>query len=347
LNTAVTFLSVLDARTLLYIAPGESGSGSWLWAYDVPSGVTRRFVSGVEQFTSVSASRDGRRVVVTKANPTTSLWRVPVLSVAAEEAYPYPVPTERALDPRYGGASFFYLSAGGAAEGLWRLAGGTSLNILNGADSPLFEPPAPSPDGQRVAVIRRRDGKHLVTIMSANGTDSRTLAPTIDASGAAEWSPDGKSIAVGGTDAQGQRGLFLIHVDGQDAGKPVRLVDGEAINPIWSRGNVIVYAGPFTKGQVSLLGVRPDRTPVELPPVRVSPGGYRFLRDGTGLVYLPRPESLDFWLLDLATGNSRQLTRLDHAGRIRRFDLTPDGKQIVFDLTRQNADIVLIDIPKN
>jgi hypothetical protein len=31
--------------------------------------------------------------------------------------------------------------------------------------------------------------------------------------------------------------------------------------------------------------------------------------------------------------------------RIQSFDITPDGKQIVFDRVRENSDIVLIDIP--
>jgi hypothetical protein len=108
---------------------------------------------------------------------------------------------------------------------------------------------------------------------------------------------------------------------------------------------MIIYSGPFDRGQVTLLAVRPDRSRVELPSVRVSPGAYRFLRDGAGIVYLPRPESLDFSLLNLVTGDSRQLTRLTDKGRIQGFDITPDGKRIVFDRTRQNGDIVLINLP--
>ena len=126
--------------------------------------------------------------------------------------------------------------------------------------------------------------------------------------------------------------------------RSVKLADGEAINPVWSPdGQMIVYAGPFARGQASLFAVRPDGTPVDFPSLRVSPGGYRFLRDGTGLVFLPRPESLDFWLLDLDSKKSRQLTHLGQLGTIRRFDITPDGKHIVFDRVRQNSDIVLID----
>jgi hypothetical protein len=56
--------------------------------------------------------------------------------------------------------------------------------------------------------------------------------------------------------------------------------------------------------------------------------------------------SQDFWLLDLSTRKSRQLTSLENKGAMWSFDITPDGKQIVFDRFRENSDIVLIDLPK-
>jgi hypothetical protein len=106
---------------------------------------------------------------------------------------------------------------------------------------------------------------------------------------------------------------------------------------------LILYAGRSLVGQVQLLAVRPDRTPVELPETWVRPGGYRFLPNSSGIVYLPRIHALDFWLLDLATGQPRQLTRFGNHGTLRTFDITPDGQAIVFDRSRQNSDIVLID----
>jgi Tol biopolymer transport system component len=349
-GTAVNFLAPLDTRTLLYTARAEDRSGPWLWALDVERKVTRRVTSGLEQYTSVSASRDGRRVVVTVANPTASLWRVPLRDgiVDDRDAQPYLLPTVRALAPRFGGASLFYLSAHGTGDGLWRFHDGEASEVWKGANQALSEPPAVSLDGLRVAIVVRQDGKRHLTVMSADGTNARTLAASIDIQGAAgqataDWSPDGDWIVTGGRDAQGP-GLFKIPVDG---GAPVRLVAGQAVNPVWSPdGNLIVYSGGFMTGQVTLLGVRPDGASVELPQVRVRQGGYRFLPNGTGLVYFPLARSLDFWLLDLATGNQRQLTRHSDLGRMQTFDITPDGKQIVFDRSRDNSDIVLIDLPK-
>jgi Tol biopolymer transport system component len=348
-GTAVNFLAPLDARTVLYVARAEDRSGPWLWALDVERKKTRRVSTGLGQYTSVSTSRDGRRVVATVANPTSSLWSVPLLDRQAEDrdVQPYPLPTARPLAPRFAGTSLFYLSFG-TADGLWRIQDGQASGVSKGAEGGLSEPAAVSPDGSRVAVIVRREGKRRLVIMPADGRGSRTLAPSLDIEGTArqgmaDWSPDGAWIVAGGRDAQGP-GLFKIPVDG---GEPVRLVTGQAVNPVWSPdGNLIVYAGKFFTGQVELLGVRPDGAPVELPPVRTRPGGYRFLPNGTGLVYLPFIPSVDFWMFDFATGKSRRLTRLGNQGALTTFDVTPDGKAIVFDRSRENSDIVLIDLPR-
>jgi serine/threonine protein kinase/Tol biopolymer transport system component len=349
-HAAVNYLAPIDPRTLLYVARAEDWSGPWLWALDVASRVTRRVNSGLDHYTSVAASRDGRRVVATVTHPTASLWSVPILNRLAEDrdAQPYPMPTVRALAPRFSGTSLFYLSARGTGDGLWRFHDGEASELWKGANRALSEPPAVSPDRRRVAVVARQDRKRRLAVMSADGTNVRTLAASIEMQGeagqaTADWSPDGAWIVTGGRDAQGPA-LFKIPVDG---GPPIRLVAGQAVNPVWSPdGNLIVYSGGFMTGQVTLLGVRPDGASVELPPLRLRQGGYRFLPDGTGLVYLPLRRSLDFWLLDLATKKTRQLTRLSDRGLLATFDVTPDGKHIVFDRSRENSDIVLIDLPK-
>ena len=350
----VNFLAPLDLRTLLYVARADDWSGPWLWALDIESRVTRRVTVGLERYVSVSASRNGRRVVATVANPTASLWRVPLRGELVEDrdAEQYHVPAERALAPRFNGTSLFYLSLSttGTGDGLWRVQDGKTFEVRKGAASILTEPAAVSRDGSRVAVVVRQEGKRRLAVMSADGTNSRTLAASIEIQGvvgqsAADWSPDGTRIVAGGMDAQGP-GLFMIPVDG---GTPKRLVSTKAFNPVWSpKSDLIVYAASFggAGGRNLLRGVRSDGTDVPMPEVQVRLGGaHRFLPSGLGLVYLEGVETKDFWLLDLATNQRRRLTDLSDRGYLNTFDITPDGKFLVFDRSRQNSDVVLIELP--
>ena len=188
----------------------------------------------------------------------------------------------------------------------------------------------------------------MITVMNADGAESRDVAPSLDVQGVVDWAPDGTSIVAGATDAEGP-GVFVVRLDD---GTARRLTKGLAGNPAWSpSGNLIVYAGPNVGGRQQLLAVRPDGTPVPLPAIDIgTPGtrmprqGYRFLQDGTGLVYTPAVSAdLEFWLLNLATNMTRRVARFTQADEIRTFDLAPDGKQIIFDRLRDNADIVLIE----
>ena len=252
----------------------------------------------------------------------------------------------------------FYLSARGTGDRVWGFTT-TSFEITKGVEGPVFETPAPAPDGSRLAIVVKERGRRHLAVMNQDGQGSQSLAMGINIQGAADWSPDGGAIAVGGRDADGE-GLFIVPIDG---GAPRRIISGAATDPAWSPGgDFIVYSGQFSGGSATerragstLQAVRADGQTYRLPPLvgesgareelRVSPGGYRFL-DQRHLVYRPVPESLDFWLIDLITGDRRQLTHLGNKGYLRGFDIAPDGTHIVFDRTRQNSDVVLIDLPK-
>ena len=345
-NSEVSSPAPLDSRTVVYVARDRDGSGPWLWAFDVNRKTTHRISFGLEKYISVAASADGRHLVATEASPIPSLWSVPILNRVAEErdAKPYPVGTVRALGPRFGGTSLFYLSSRGTGDGLWRYQDGQTTEIWKGSDGALLDPPAVSSDGRRVAIALRRGGKLTLHLATAEGNELQPIGESIDISGAADWSRDGQWIVTGGTDSH-SAGVFKIPVSG---GMPVRLTTGEASNPVWSpAGNLIVYAGENVGFFAPLLAVRPDGTPVKLPSIQVLREGVRvrFLPGGSGLVYLQGlPSAQTLWLLDLATMKSRELTRLDNAGTIRSFDISPDGN-IVFDRLRGNSHVVLIDLP--
>ena len=351
-NTDVAYPTPVGNRTVFYVARDEDGSGPWLWAFDLKRKDSRRVSVGLEQYTSVQASADGRKLVATISNPIAGLWTIPIVDrnadrVAEEgDVKPFTVPTVRALAPRFSGSSLFYLSSLGTGDGLWRLRDGKVTEIWKGADGALLETPAVSPDGGRLAIVLRRSGKHQLHVLSSDGAELQPIAEGMVPQGSSCWSPDGRWILTGGSDAAGP-GLFKVPLDG---GSLVRLVSGAALNPVWSPdGSLIVYAGTNVRTFAPLLAVRPDGSSVKLPEIILRRLGerVRFSPDGKSLIYMQGLlASQDFWLLDLASMKSRLLTRLQNLAAMRTFDITSDGKQIVFDRLRENSQVVMIDLPR-
>ena len=94
-NSRVTFPTLLDNRTLLYLATDDDGSGPWIYAMDVERRVPHRISTGVEEYMSLAASADGRRLVATVSRSTAGLWRVPIADRVIDEsgATPISLPT--------------------------------------------------------------------------------------------------------------------------------------------------------------------------------------------------------------------------------------------------------------
>ena len=351
LNSDVASLTPIDDRTILFVSHDVDGSGPWLWSLDPERKVTRRISFGVERYTSLAATPDGRRLVATVANPAATLWTVPILATGVAEesdAKPFPLSTADSSAPQSGGDSLFYLSSLGAGDGVWRVEQApAATEIWKGQDGGVLASPAPSRDGRRIAIVMRRNRIPRLHVLAADGGDLHTLADSLTVQGGASWSPDGKWIVVGGIEA-GHAGLYKVPVEG---GPPVRLLEGPALNPVWSPdGDLIAYVGANVSAYAPLLAVRANGTSVEMPRISMRRDGerLRFTRDGQALIYMQgAARAQDFWMLNLATMQTRQLTRLTSRDTMRTFDVTPDGKRIVFDRLRDNSDVVLIDVPRS
>ena len=352
-NSRVAYPAWLDARTLIYSATAEDGSGQWLYAVDVEHRIPHRVSSGVaEQYFSVAVSHtEPRRILSSIAVPTADLWRVAISDTVQTEAAAarLPVANTRALSPRFAPDYLAFLSSKGGTDGVWTFEQGEATELWRGEDGGVVAPPAPSPDGRLICFSYRKAGRAGLYVMNANGTGVRTLAEALDVRGAATWSPDGQWVVVAGNRGDGIR-LFKISLAG---GPPIQLADTLSYNPVWSPdGRVILYSEQQRAGQFEVRGITPDRAPITTVPLQVvgfsTSTQYRFVPNENALVVIEGVigASQNFFKVDLTTGQRRQLTDLDGSLVIRNFDVSPDGTHIVFDRWRQHSDIALTTLAR-
>ena len=348
-QTRVAFPTFLDRRTLLYLASDENGSGPWLHALDVERRTASRISTGVEAYTSIDASADGRRLVGTVSRMTSGLWRAAIAErpITDSQATRLALPTARGLSPRLGPGYLIYRSsAAGGTDGLWKLPEGQPpVELWSGRDGRVVAAPAISPDGRQIAFAVRTQAATRLYSMDADGGGARVVSEQLDVRGAPAWSPDGRWIAIA-ADRDGQPRLFKVPSDG---GAPVQLVDEYSIDPSWApSGRFLVYSGVDVGMTFPVKAVTADGGRYPLPELILSRGARRlgFLGTDAALVTLKGDIShRDLWVRDLNTGRQRQLTATGRDAAISDFDISADGRQVVFDRSREESDIVLIERP--
>jgi Tol biopolymer transport system component len=263
-------------------------------------------------------------------------------------AQPFPDSQYACARSKVGSGYLLFLSSRGGGDGLWKLENGAARELWKGNEGGLVAPPAISSDGSQICFSYRKQGRAGLYIMDASGASIRELAPNLDVRGAASWSPDGKWVAVAANTEEGSR-VYKIPVDG---GHPVRLLDTTSYHPLWSpNGAFILYAEPLQGGTLSVKAISPDKAAIQLPGIEVlytTSIPYRFAPNQKALIALQGGGSAgqNFNWLDLETGEQRRLTDFKTRMVIESFDVTPDGKQIVFDRVRQNSDIVMMDLAR-
>jgi Tol biopolymer transport system component/DNA-binding winged helix-turn-helix (wHTH) protein len=345
-NSSVSFPTLLDDRTLLYLAAAADGSGPWVHAFDLVRRASRRLNTGVEAYRSLAGSATGRRLVATVSRSASGLWRIPIVDPpGAATATQLRLPTPRGTSPRFAPDGLVYRAPKAGGDGILRLAQGRAIELWSGADGPVVAGPAVSPDGRQIAFsVQRREFTRL-HVMNLDGSNVRSIAADLDVRGSPAWSPDGRWIASAAIQGSEPR-LFKIPVDGGDA---VQLGDRYALDPAWSpSGRLLVHSGADVGARVLISATNVDGTAHELPPIVLSRGSRRlaFLGKHDTLVVLKGSLShKEPWTIDLDTGIERRLCELDPGAIVTDFDVSPKGREILFDRVRDASDIVLIELP--
>jgi Tol biopolymer transport system component len=316
-----------------------------LHAFDLEHRASRRLDTRGREYASIAASTDGHRLVATEVRSTAGLWRVPLNDgiVEAAQLTRLDIRTPRGLSPRIGRHFIVYRAPRAGRESVWKLEGAVTTELWNGTDGRVTAGAAIAPDGQRLAFPVERRGHTQLYLMNADGSGVRKLAAELDVRGAPAWSPDGKWLAIGAMQ-NGKPRLFKIPVA---EGAPEPVGNQHGIDPAWSpSGRFIVFSGEDVGTNLSVHAVNIDGTPHSLPALVLSRGSRRidFLDENHLVVLKGDLSHKDLWTIDLRSGEERPLTNLGPGPMIGDFDVSADGRELVFDRARDESDIVLMDL---
>jgi len=347
-NGRVTHPVLLNRRTLLYLASDPDGSGPWLYSMDVERRIPHRLTSGLDRYTSLAASADGRRLVATLASTKSTLWRLRIADSTTKVSAPARISltTGTGFSPRLGPNYLLYVFASGTKEGIWKLANGDCTELWTSQGARILGGPAISPDGQHIAFSVRQRGRSLMYVMQADGANARIAADSLDLQDSPAWAPDGKSI-TSAADDHGVPHLFRVPLDGHS---PIPFVREYSVDPAWAPdGRFVVYSGPDIGTTFSVKAVTSEAADHPLPALTLTRGARHlvFMPGGRGLALLRGEiQHKNLWLIDVGTGAERQLTNLSPDFDIRDFDISPDGREVVLERVQARSDVVLLDLPQ-
>jgi dipeptidyl aminopeptidase/acylaminoacyl peptidase len=345
-DAAVTHPVFLGPTTLLYLATDDEGGGPYIHVLDVARGKGRRVSVGVDRYTSLASSADGRRVVATLATPRSTLWRAPIVEGQADLAHARRVPlsTGSGGSPRFGPGFLLYVSTRGAADVLWRLGDGDASEIWSAPDVRIVGAPAIRADGRRIAfVARQAGGGTSLRAVNPDGTDARVLADGVELRGAPAWAPDGAALVVGVV-VEGLPRLFRVPAEG---GRPTPFLPDTSSDPAWSSdGATVAYTGADVGTAYPLRAASADGKPASAPSLSLTRGARHvaFLPGRRALLVLRGDiQHKDLWEVDLDSGATHQVSRVEPGFDVRDFDVSPDGSEVVLERVQVQSDVVLIE----
>jgi len=348
-NGRVSHPVFLNRHTLMYLASDPDGSGPWLYSIDVDRRIPHRLTVGPDRYTSLAATADGKRLVVTSASPKSTLWRMRIGDASAELLPPARIALTpaTAFSPRLGPDYLVYVSSAGTTQSIWKRANGSDMELWSGDGAQIIGSPAVSADGGRIAFSVRQRSQTLLYLMLADGTNARVVADSLELRGSPAWTPDGRSITSAAND-HGVPHLFQVPIDG---GTPAVLLRDYSLDPAWQpSGRFVVYSGPDIGTTFSVKAAAPGGLAYSLPRLTTLTRGARhlkFLSGGRGIAFLRGEiEHKDLWLMNPETGAERQLTNMPGDFDIRDFDISPDGREVVLERMQERSDIVLVDLAR-
>jgi len=332
--------------------------GSWLserqmWRLAVGSRASsaspRRQVSVGADATNLTFSRSSRRLVFSRKQHDSNVYRVELRGPAGPVGEPERLIASTRLDhaaeysPK--GDTIAFVSTRSGSEEIWLSnADGSNPRQLTSNGGPLTSNPRWSPDGTTIVFDSRREGSADLYLISPQGGSPRRLTDHPGYEGEARWSRDGQWIYFG-SDRTGRTEVWKMPAGGGGAIQVTRNGGDKASESPDGRWLYYVkyvrahrwdlWRAPLTGGDEAQVL---ENLSYGYNYVVTSQGVY-FIRASPGNVW-PRSSPLEF--LDLSSGRVTPLLRTvrEDLG----LTISPDGRWLLYAQSEVfGSDLILVE----
>lgn len=334
-----------DKSGIMIVGRDPETKFSQLWQISYPTGKPQRITNDFSTYVGLNLTADGKSIVTIKQERLYNIWT----ASAENQVSAKKITIEEGRDDGISGVSqtrtgnIVYTVRIKDAFDIWIVNADGSGNRQLTFDQGTNFNPTVSPDNQSIVFTSSRTGKAILWRMDIDGGNPTALTEPDALADYASFTPDGKWIIYRKSDSNNLSAIWKLNLETR---KTIRLTESEAWKPTVSPDGKF-FACQYGSGKtakvaiISIEGGKPEKI-VDAPAVLKSKV-FRWTKDGKSLIYIDKSDRINnLQIQSLDNTPPKQLTFFE-SGQIERFDLTADGKSLVFSRGTESSDIVLFD----
>lgn len=327
-----------DGKGVLVSATDQfpEGASRKIWQISYPAGEVQKVTNDLNSYPTISLTADWNILATVQDATRGNLWTASASDVG--QISQITSGTNLASYPSWApdGKVVYSLNSGDSVD-LYLVdpRAGTSKPLTTNSGNNHY--PAVSPDGRYVVFSSDRSGALCLWRIDIDGSNPKQL--TNQTSANPNFSADSRTIAY-----ESITNGYTISTISIDGGEPRQLTTKSSAKPVFSPDGTRIaclYSEEEAKYKISIISAK-DGVLIKSFPL---PSGLsfpiRWTPDGKAIMYpLRRGGVANLWMQPVEGGEPKQLTNFT-SDIIHSYDLSRDGKRLVFSRGTRSSDVVL------
>src|SRR5436190_3066619 len=320
---------------------------SQLWSVKYPTGTLERITNDLGSYQGLSVTFDGGTAVSVQEYRASNIWTADL----ADIRNPKKITSELSQDDGMSGVAFrpdggiVYSKRVTGSQDIWSVdpngENNRQLTVRSGSN---FHPTV-SPDGKTIVFTSDRAGSLDLWRMNMDGSSVARLTEVDENESQPSFTADGAWIVFQRSGNDGRSSIWKIPASG---GEPVQLLPAGASRPrISPDGKLLACEFSATPNGATKIGIYSVDDGKEIAlydfSTIVASSIFRWSNDGKSLVYVHRLDGgFEIWSQLLSGGQPSRLAA-SNGDRIYDFDISRNGKAVVFSRGTENSDVILVN----